>query len=118
MFIDSPTYHSSRVARGLNNAQAPTSRVLVVYSPLFPLGLGRGLRTRETVLSVLVSQTLIPVFGSETVVLRAVRKNTRGFPGFYQPGREIEFGGCLPVVQYSAVQYSTVQYKYSTWSVL
>ena len=36
--------------------------------------------------------------------LLAVRNNTRGFPGFYQPGRENESGGCLPVVQYSTVQ--------------
>ena len=31
---------------------------------LFPLGMGRWLRTRENELSVLVSHTLIPVFGS------------------------------------------------------
>ena len=42
-----------------------------------------------------------------------IRKNTRGFPGFYQPGRESEFGGCLPVVQYSTVQYSTCSLHYS-----
>ena len=37
-----------------------------------------------------------------------VRKNTRGFPGFYQASRKSEFGGCLP---YSAVQYSTAQHS-------
>ena len=40
-----------------------------MYSSLFPLGVGRGLRTRETALSVLALYTLIPVFSSEPVVL-------------------------------------------------
>ena len=39
---------------------------------------------------------------------QAVWKNTRTFPGFYQPGRESEIRGCLPVVQFSAVQFRTV----------
>ena len=64
VLVDSPTYHSSRDGQSQGNAQAPTSRPLVVYSPLFHLGMGRWLRTRETALSVLVSHTLIPVFGS------------------------------------------------------
>ena len=45
--------------------------------------------------------------------LSSVRKNTRGFPIFYQPGRKSEFGGCLPVVQYkySAVEYYNLYYS-------
>ena len=94
ILVDSCTYHSSRVSQGLENAQAPTSSVLVVFS-LFPLGLGRGLRTRGTTLSVIVSQKLIPVFGSEPVVLREspcplVRWRTWAIPWavLRSPGRE------------------------------
>ena len=52
------------VAQSHDNVQAPTNRPLVECPSLFPLGMGRWLRTRENELSVLVSHTLIPVFGS------------------------------------------------------
>ena len=38
-------------------------------------------------------------------------KEHPGFPVFYQPGRESEFGACLPVVQYSTVQYCSLYYS-------
>ena len=53
---------------------------------------------------------------AETAAAEAVRKNTRGFPGMYQPGRKMN----LAVVcrWYSTVQYSTVQYSTVLQSVL
>ena len=41
-----------------------------MYSSLFPLGVGRELRSGETMPPLLVSHALIPVFRSEPVVLR------------------------------------------------
>ena len=40
-----------------------------------------------------------------------VRKNTPGFPGFCPPGRESKFGGCLPVIHYSALYYCSLYYS-------
>ena len=79
VLVGSPTYYSSRASQGQGNAQAPTSRPLVLYPSLFPLEMGRGPQSRETALSVLVPHPFIPVFSSEPVVLREYpRPQARG----------------------------------------
>ena len=80
---------------------------LKVTEPADLLETSRGPETRQREGALEVSVFLIAPGACYSA--GPVRKNTRGFPGFYQPGRESEFSGCLPVVQHSTAQHSTAQ---------
>ena len=64
ILVDSPTYHSSKVAQDPNNSGAPASSVLAVLSFLFLLGAWPRSTDRRDYTAVIAPHALVPMFRS------------------------------------------------------